>query len=334
MAVDFHAKPQMGVSCFYRPDGDPTTMISLRWLLPASVCALALQAALFAQDDAFKAPDSLVLKNGRTVRGLIIKNSRDEVLIQEEFEENSYPKSEIVRIRDEANIGTMFTDINRKGDLPAWRVIANDLRTHDEIRSLVEIPATVIDNGEFRNVPYKSFRVNNNVELNIYGDPDDPAGVEMGIYGSRSGNHKLRTVLRAYMAGFLTTRAEIAAMYALDFKGAILQAGDITLEITPKDAPDAYGAWWISLYNKRKLADARLDDTAYARLVRPVSEVIDKHGHVISGGWSEKEAGHSEKLHKTGKSARVLLRGFYRDKNGDFRLITEPSEPKANEPRS
>jgi len=307
-------------------------MISRRWLLPASVCALVLGilSPVPAQDDSFKSPDSLVLKNGRTVRGLIINNSRDAVLIQEEFGENSYPKSEIVRIRDEANIGALFTDINRRGDLPAWRVIANDLRTHDEIKSLVEIPATLIDNGEFKNIPYKSFRVNNDVELNIYGDPDDPAGIEMGIYGSKSGNDKMRKVLRAYLTGFLTTRAEVAAMYALNFKGEIRQAGDLVLEITPKDAPDAYGAWWISLYNKKKLAAVRLDDAEYARLVRPVSEVIDQKGRVIANGWSDAQMDLSEKIREGGENAMVMMRGFYRDKNGDFRLMAEPAGAKAN----
>ena len=91
-----------------------------------------------------------------------------------------------MRIIDNADAKALYTDINRKGKLPSWRVIANDLRTHDAIKSLVEIPATVIDVGDFKNVPYKSFRVNNEVELNIYGDPENPAGVELGIYGPRS----------------------------------------------------------------------------------------------------------------------------------------------------
>lgn len=228
--------------------------------LLAIVSAVLLPLASPAADDAFHAPDSIVLKGGRTVKGLIIKNSVDSVLIQEEFGETTIPKSEIVRIRDEADIGILFTDIHRKGDLPSWRVIANDLRMHDNIKSVVEIPATAITVGEFRNVPYKSFRVNRDIELNIYGDPNDPAGLELGIYGGRADDPKTQHILRAYLAGFLTTRAELAALYSLDFKGGIKTAGDMTLEITPKNAPDAYGAWWISLYNVKDLAAAKLPD--------------------------------------------------------------------------
>ncbi len=280
-----------------------------------------------ASDDSFRAPDSLVLVDGTIVRGLIVKNTSDAVLIQQENRELNIPKKKIVRINDNTDVNALYTEITRKGKLPSWRVIANDLRTHDTIKSLVEIPATVIDVGDFKNVPYKSFRVNQDIELNIYGDPENPAGVELGIYGSRSGNQKLRKTLRGYLAGFLTTRQEIAALYSVGLEKGITQVGDITMEITPKDAPDAYGAWWVSLYNRKDLQRVRLNDTEYARLVRPVNEVINKDGQVISGGWSKKDAHLSRKMHELGDSAKVILKGFYRDDDGTFRLITEP-EPQ------
>jgi hypothetical protein len=245
----------------------------------------------------------------------------DSVLLQEEFGERSYPKSEIVRIRDEADIGIIFTDIDRKGDLPSWRVMANDLRTHDEIKSLVEIPATTITVGEFRNVPYKSFRVNRDIELNIYGDPNDPAGMEIGIYGARKNDAKLQKNLRAYLAGFLTTRKEIAALYGLDFKGGEATAGNITFEITPPTGDDAFGAWWVSLYNLKDLAAVRMDDAKYAALTKPADEVIDRKGRVIAQGWTKNDLEKSARLDSLGKQTRVLLRGFYRDSKGDFQLL-------------
>lgn len=279
-----------------------------------------------AADDSFKAPDHLVLKNGKTVNGLILKNSRDAVLFQEKYREVSYPKDEIVRIIDHVDGDILYTDIARKGELPSWRVIANDLRTNDAIKSLVEIPATLIDNGEFKNVPYKSFRVNQDIELNVYGDPENPAGLELGIYGGKSGIPKLRKTLRSYLAGFLTTRDEIAKLYALDLNGGIAESGNLTIEITPRDAPDAYGAWWVSLYNKRDLAKVRLSDTEYARLVKPFDEVVDKKGRVIAGGWSDEQMNLS---HRVDSTAKVLLRGFYRDSEGVFRVITVPGSSKA-----
>lgn len=301
------------------PNSFPRTLFSL--------FLFAVLGTSFAADDSFKQPDSLILKNGKVVKGLIIKNSKDAVLMQEKTEEMSYPKSEIIRINDNANGDILYTDINRKGDLPSWRVIVNDLRTNDAVKSLEEIPATLIDNGEFKNVPYISFRVNQEIELNIYGDPEDPAGIEMGVYGWKSGVPKLRKMLRGYLAGFLTTRQEISTLYSLNLRGGIADAGDLTIEITPRNAPDAYGAWWISLYYKKELAQVRLNDAEYAKLTRPFDEVMDKRGHVIDNGWTDSQMSQSQRVDENG---RVLLRGFYRDENGVFRLITDPV-PKAKQ---
>jgi hypothetical protein len=298
-------------------------------LIPALVLTLGALHFARAADDAFVAPDSLLLKDGRTVRGLIVKNTWNSVVLQEKMDEITYPKSQIVRIRDEADTNAMFTGVLRKGDLPPWRVIANDLRTLDAIKSLVEIPATVISVGEFKNIPYISFRVNQNGEMNIYGDPQNPAGFEIGIHGSASGNLKFRRAIRGFLAGFLTTRAEVAALYSIDLNGGIKTAGNLTLEITPKTAPDAEGAWWISLYNKTALAKVRLTDAEYAKITRPISEVVDKHGRVIANGWTAKQAGMSERLEAAGKNGSVILRGFYRDKDGVFRLITESTPAPA-----
>jgi hypothetical protein len=299
-------------------------------LLPALVLALALPHSARAADDTFVAPDSLLLKDGRTVHGLIVKNTWNSVVLQEKMDEVTYPKSQIVRIRDAADTDAMFTGVMRKGALPSWRVIANDLRTLDVIKSLVEIPATAITTGEFKNIPYISFRVNQNGEMNIYGDPQSPAAFEIGIHGSASNNKKFRQAIRGFLAGFLATRDEIAALYAIDLNGGIKTAGDLTLEITPRTAPDAEGAWWISLYNKASLARIRLTDAQYAKITRPLSEVVDKRGRVIANGWSAKEAGMSSRLEAAGPNGNVILRGFYRDKDGQFRLVTESANTGTN----
>ena len=286
----------------------------------------ALPVSTQAADDSFKAPDALLLKNGKTVRGLIIKNTSKEVLLQEKDKETSYPKSDIVRILDATNEGTEFTEIFKKGELPAWRVIANDLRTNDAIKSFEEIPATAVDNGVFKNVPYMSFRVNGNVEFNIYGNPEDPAGIEFGIYGGQSGDRRLRRVLRSYLAGYLNTRDEIATLYALSFEGGIKQSGNLVFEVTPKNAPDAYDAWWISLYNKKDLDAARVSDKAYAKMTVPASEVIDKRGRVINSAWDDAKFTITDTVDALKVSARNATQGFYRDKDGHFRLGRPPEE--------
>lgn len=313
-----------GDVCFYAMRPFPSTAILLSSI--ALMLAAATPALTEAADDTFRAPDSLLLKDGRVVRGLIIKNTPHDVLLQEKAAETSYPKSEIVRINDAANVNIEFTEIPDKGELPAWRVIANDLRTNDAIKSLEEIPATRVDTGIFKNVPYMSFRVNETIELNIYGNPEDPAGIEFGIYGGRSGDSRLRKTLRSYLAGYLTTRDEVSTLYSLNLEGGSKDAGNLTFEVTPKDAPDAYGAWWISLYNRKDLKAAELSDKAYAKVTVPVEEVFDKRGRVIPTTLESAQNKLLDTVDALKVSARNAMYGFYRDKDGRFRLGRPPEE--------
>jgi len=295
------------------------------FILPIVAIAVAWSLNVRAADDSFQAPDSLVLKDGRTVRGLIVKNSASKVILQERQSEIAYSKSEIVRINDVADDGKEFTNMLEKDDLPSWRVIVNDLRTHDNIKSFVEIPAVIVDVGVFRNVPYKSFRINDHLEFNIYGDPENPAGMEIGIYGRQAGDKKLQTMLRAYFAGFLTTRAEIAALYSVGLEEGIAKAGDFVAEVTPTTAGDAFGAWWVSLYNAKTLESVRLSDAAYDALTLPVDEVLDRDGRVKTREWTKADLGLASRRDRD--SDEVIQRGFYRDKDGVFRIYGSRATP-------
>jgi len=269
------------------------------------------------------APDTVFLKDGTTVKGIIVENTSASVTIQEAYREVTIPKEDIVRIRDEAEDVAYFASMQRKGSLPPWRVIVNDLRLHDKIRTFEQIPATLIDSGDFKNVPYQSFRINGDIEMNIYGDPDDPAAVEVGVYGMRKNNRALHQMLRQYLAGYLTSRDELRALYSIPRKGGVADAGDMRLFITLPDAPDSYGAWWVGVSNPKQLDKIRMSDEDYARLVRPMDEVFDKDGNVLSSAWREEEMDLSRRIAKMGENAKVFLRGFYRDAQGRFRMIFE-----------
>ena len=265
-------------------------------------------------------PDSIVLKNGKTVKGVIIKNTATEVVLQQKTSESCYLKSDIIRIHDQSNSGMEFTESLHSGDLPSWRVMVNDIRLNDSIKSLEQIPATTIDNGILKNIPYMSFRMNEYIELNIYGDPNDPAAIEFGIYGKNQSNDKMRRVLRSFMAGFLSSREEVGAIYAIPFSGGTKAVGPICLQITPASAPDAYGAWWIQLYNPKKLESSRLSDADYDRLTMPPHQVVDRSGKVRENAWSGGDLAHSSRLKALGGKASIFLRGFYRDASGQFRI--------------
>ena len=295
-----------------------------KWVFAAIfISCVAAEATL----EGFADRDSVLLKDGSLHRGLIVQNTAKEVLLQGSYSLQSFPKSEIVRIHNEADIGLEFTKANTPGDLPAWRVMVNDLRNNDSVKSLEQIPATAIDNGIYKNIPYLSFRINGLIEMNIYGDPDDPGAVEFGAYGRGGSDDKIRRVLRSFLAGFLSSRKEVGVIYSLPLAGGKKCVGDIGFLIIPPTAPDAYGGWWISLFNPQKLKAARLSDAEYAKLTRPFDRIVDKTGRVKRGTWSLQDLVQMFQIKSHNGQAPVLVRGFYRDEKGRFKPLADDSAP-------
>jgi hypothetical protein len=260
------------------------------------------------------APDTIVFRDGSMLRGLIVRSTADTVTLQQEFHERTIPKKWILRIRDEADSGPYFADSKRKGYLPPWRTIANDLRTHDAVRKLEQIPATVRKDGPLRDVPYMAFRVNGEVELNIYGDPNDPCAIEMGIYGRHGRNEELRRSIRTFLAGFLFSKEEIGTLYALE--SGSKSVGQMQFQIDHRQGPDRERGWWITMFNPGRLDDVRMHKADYARLTAPLEAVQDAEG--LKGLQGVRNVSHRGEAQRD--EARVFLRGFYRDDEGVFRL--------------
>lgn len=263
-------------------------------------------------------PDEIMLTDGSTVRGLILRNSAMSVLLDTDRGEIEIPKAKVRRIAEGADLpGDDGMELTRAGRLPSWQSIVRDFRNHDATKSFRPVPATAIDNGYLRNVPYHSFRVNEKGELNIYGDPADPVAIELGVYGRGARSRKTKQMIREFLAGHLGTRAEIAALYGLDLSGGETRVGRFTIRITPPEAPDSYGGWWLSIYDPARLERARVSDRAYAKVTRPFAEVNDKKGSMRAEQDDDPSF-----MQMVDMLADQLpwARGFSRDRQGVFRL--------------
>lgn len=108
---------------------------------------------------------------------------------------------------------------------------------------LAPIPATVIEKGPLRDVPYLSYRAGD-VEVNAYGDPDQPACLEIGIFGDASKRPAARDAMAALLG------ADLSGLKMARDKRVV---NGLTIEITPETAEDAYGAWWVSVYDAAAL---------------------------------------------------------------------------------
>jgi hypothetical protein len=132
-------------------------------------------------------------------------------------------------------------------------------------------------------------------------------------------------MIRAYLAGTLNSRAEIAALYALSEKGDERLAGKLCFKVLPPSAPDAYGGWWISVFEPKRLEGARVSDAEYKRVTLPFLTVNTIKGMLRE----EKASAHDKFLSDTMMSWASMmpdLRGFYRTKSGELNLLTIPSQ--------
>jgi hypothetical protein len=300
-----------------------------RQILPALLAATTL--GLHATDSSVNLdPDTIFMSNGTSKKGLIIRNGVNEVVLQQKTGEITIPKAYISRIDDESS-EVYFAELVKRGKLPPWRMIVMDLRSDDNIRSLRQIPATTIDNGYLRNIPYLSFRINERVEMNVYGNPQDPVALEFGIYERKlSEIDRFKKITRTYLAGLLNSSSEVAALYSLGDKGGLKTVGDLTFKVTPPDAPDAYGGWWIAIYEQNRLDAARVSDAEYRKRTLPFGEV--NHGNGTLRNGNEAFFNNFLKQSMSDWYGKIPdLRGFYRNKMGDLKLLLSRKHPASQQ---
>jgi hypothetical protein len=135
--------------------------------------------------------------------------------------------------------------------LPAMEAVVQSAKAQPWGSELKQIPATVIDVGDLTNVPYMSF-AGKDVELNVYGDPAHPAGLEIG---TKSDSAELRAQLRTFISQLLKG-GDAEKVKAVE-EGKKEDSDGLALEVTKPDAPDAYGAWWVTATHPVGLNGAR-----------------------------------------------------------------------------
>jgi hypothetical protein len=133
------------------------------------------------------------------------------------------------------------------------------------------------------------------VEFNIYGDPDAPACLEIGVFGPE--DHGFRVVCRDTLGSMLGDPEDRRALQSLRQAKGKTTRGALTFEVTPETAPDAYGGWWASVYDPRLLDGSRASDAE------------------LKGVAGPRPAG--DEAAKSRPGATVYVKGYYR-KDGTY----------------
>lgn len=221
----------------------PLTAVILAW------------AAATLHETAAAGPDRVILKNGRALDGLIVRGDAETITLRQEGTSRAIPRSSIRRIDDTATTGAYFAASSQM--LPPWEAIVNDLRTNEGIHDLRLIASGRETSGAFTGTPFVVFEMNGAIELRIYGDPANPAGLQLGLRAARAGDRAERQALRSFLAGFLTRREQIAALYALEMEGGEKSAGEMSLAYGTQRRDAARAQWWVAVWNPAAMRAAR-----------------------------------------------------------------------------
>ncbi len=164
------------------------------------------------------------------------------------------------------------TQVANDGRLPTIEQCQAEAKVREWGTSLRPIPSTVIDQGVMRNVPYASLR-SGDYEINVYGDPGAPCCVEIGLYNWRIADQWSKLNCIVFLEQTLGDRDDRAVLRTLDLRKDMKRHGRLTFEITPETAEDAYGAWWVSVYDEQALDRARATPQELEDITQSIDEI-------------------------------------------------------------
>ncbi len=201
--------------------------------------------------------DTIEMSNGQTFTGTLVQTNGDDVLVLTRYAAFDFSKASIKLVKPETSKSTEDSETNK---LPDFQKIIQSLCQQTWATSVTPIPATVIDAGILKNVPYSSFRCERDYEINVYGDLDNPAGVEIGVYRKLLSDDSAKSNCVAFIAELLGQASDKKIVPLLDWNKDLLNHDGLTFEITPPTADDSYNGWWISVYSEKALNLARASD--------------------------------------------------------------------------
>jgi hypothetical protein len=231
--------------------------------------------------------DTLVFESGRTVTGTVLQTNDVNVLMLTDAGALNYARVIISEIKlDRAE----ELDPQGTNRIPNYRTALLCLSRQPWANDLKQIPATVIDRGILRNVPYVSYRCGELYEVNIYGDLDHPAGIEAGVYRRLTDDNTAKSNCIDFISSTLRRSNDKDIVRALDRLKDLKNRDGLTFEITPPSAPDAYLGWWVSVYSEQELDHARAS-TEEMNLISVAKAEVSKGPNATQGpaAWSSED---------------------------------------------
>jgi hypothetical protein len=259
-----------------------------------------------------EALDKVRLVDGQIVYGRVLHEGSDSVVVGQPNGTFTLKPSEVASV--EKHAGQRMRPVVAKGQrLPSFAVVMDAAARKPWIGELHQIPATVIGIGYLREIPYISHRAGD-IELNVYGDPSQPAAVEVGIYKADV-DEATRRQLRDFIVEVLANDDDRATASKLSLDDDDATRDGLTFDIDPPTSADSFGAWWFTVYDNSALDRAR----APAQELQQITTAATSQSNV--GGWTATDSSYasprSSSSGNSGGGARVYVRGYTR-KDGTY----------------
>jgi hypothetical protein len=203
--------------------------------------------------------DVLVLQSGVVIAGNILQQDNSGVLMQMEYGIFRYPSAIIKEVRKEAATAPHVS--NNGQVIPDWAQIVTLLANHDWAPEIKQVPATVINYGKFNNVPYVSFRcAAGGYELNIFGDLNNPAAVEIGAMSYLNNNAAAKSNCVNFICSILANTADRKIVRTLNWSQKdVQQNGNLSFETLMPGEWGSYGGWCLMAFVMERQEGLRRD---------------------------------------------------------------------------
>ena len=286
----------------------------------AFCCVLAIAVLFHISLNA----DVVILETGKVITGNVLQQDAGGVLVQMDYGTFRYPLSMVKDVRKEAIASPSESVSGRR--IPNWAKIISSLCTNSWAHELKQIPATVIDNEVLKNVPYISFRCNTGgYEINIYGDLDNPSGVEIGAVNYLVQNQEAKSNCVNFISSVLANGDDRKLVDGLNLNQKDLTNSDgMTFETTFPSEPDAYGGWWVSVYDETSLAQARASGAELLAITQPcvqpppVTVISVPVAPQETTSWNASDLSYARPDNSdSSNGGQVYVRGYYRA-NGTY----------------
>ncbi len=227
--------------------------------------------------------DVLTLRGGQVIVGTIQSQGADRYKFQRSTNTFSYPLA-TVTFSYEARPKSGLSAVAR---LPSWGEVVERAGSQTWGTSVKHIPATVVDKGIFPNVPYLSFRCGLDYEINVYGDPELPSGIEIGCYRSLLQKTEAKENCVALIAELMQRDDLREGVKSAKRNKDLIEIKEWTIEVSPPGGSDSYAGWWVSVYSENVLDSQRASAQEMANLSVARSQLTNSGDG--ASGWSSQD---------------------------------------------